>query len=312
MCKMRKARIAYAGPALEDGTMDVRELAPALISFAELVENCYKAIGGQEKIKVMLNEDSLRRGSFDITFFLDIDFLKEVKLFMESAKESGLDDLMTVLGWGPTIAGVTGGIVYVVKKIRGRKLKRIEHQPNGKAEITLEDDEKIGMSENTLKVFLSVDCRVSLEKVMEPLKKDGIDAFEIRDPQHTDSKEPLVSVEKEERENFKAPPAEADEDGERETKEQTMLAHIISLNFEQGKWRLSDGTNAFWASIVDEAFLNKIERGEVSFTKGDVLLIEYHLKQMVRAGKLTTEYIVSRVLEQKKAPKQIKLDFDDK
>jgi hypothetical protein len=292
--------------------MDVRELAPALISFAELVENCYKAIGGQEKIKVMLNEDSLRRGSFDITFFLDIDFLKEVKLFMESAKESGLDDLMTVLGWGPTIAGVTGGIVYVVKKIRGRKLKRIEHQPNGKAEITLEDDEKIGMSENTLKVFLSVDCRVSLEKVMEPLKKDGIDAFEIRDPQHTDSKEPLVSVEKEERENFKAPPAEADEDGERETKEQTMLAHIISLNFEQGKWRLSDGTNAFWASIVDEAFLNKIERGEVSFTKGDVLLIEYHLKQMVRAGKLTTEYIVSRVLEQKKAPKQIKLDFDDK
>lgn len=312
MSKMRKARIAYAGPALEEGTMDVRELAPALISFAELVENCYKAIGGQEKIKVMLNEDSLRRGSFDITFFLDIDFLKEVKLFMESAKESGLDDLMTVLGWGPTIAGVTGGIVYVVKKIRGRKLKRIEHQPNGKAEITLEDDERIGMSENTLKVFLSVDCRVSLEKVMEPLKKDGIDAFEIRDPQHADSKEPLVSVEKGERENFEAPPAEADEDGERETKEQTMLAHIISLNFEQGKWRLSDGTNAFWASIVDEAFLNKIERGEVSFTKGDVLLIEYHLKQMVRAGKLTTEYIVSRVLEQKKAPKQIKLDFDDK
>lgn len=108
-----------------------------------------------------------------------------------------------------------------------------------------------------------------------------------------------------------APALISKEDYVHETEEQTMLAHIISLNFEQGKWRLSDGTNAFWASIVDEGFLEKMERGDVSFTKGDMLLIEYHLKQTVKAGKLTTEYVVSKVLEQKKAPRQIKLDFEE-
>ena len=55
--------------------------APALISFAELVEHCYEAIGGREKIKVMLNQDRLQKGSFDITFLLDLDFLQEVKLY---------------------------------------------------------------------------------------------------------------------------------------------------------------------------------------------------------------------------------------
>ena len=55
MCSIKKARIAYAGPALTDGEMDVRELAPALIAFAEFVSNASKAIGCEQNIKVMLN-----------------------------------------------------------------------------------------------------------------------------------------------------------------------------------------------------------------------------------------------------------------
>ena len=311
MCKIKKARIAYIGPALDAGTMPVKELAPALLSFAELVENCYKAIGGQDKIKVMLNQDSLRKEAFDITFLLDIDFLKEVKLLMASAKESGLDDLMTVLGWGTTVAGIAGGVIALIKKIRGRKIKRIEHKPDAVVEITLEDDETVKTTEDTLKVFLSFDCRLSLEHVLKPLKSEGVEAFELRDPEDSENKTPVVVVSREESSEFKTPPAAADEDAETESGEQIMLARIVSLNFEDGKWRLSDGTNTFWASIEDEDFLSRIDRGETSFTKGDTLRIQYRLKQTVKGGKLATEYIVSKVLEQRKAPKQIKLDFED-
>lgn len=97
---LKKARIAYAGPALEQGEMSVRELAPALLAFAHLVENSYRAIGGKDSVKVLLNQDSLRKGSFDITFLLNLDLLQQVKLFVASSKDVGLDDLMTVLGWG--------------------------------------------------------------------------------------------------------------------------------------------------------------------------------------------------------------------
>lgn len=56
VCSIKKARIAYAGPALTDGEMDVRELAPALIAFAEFISNAGKAIGCEQNIKVMLNQ----------------------------------------------------------------------------------------------------------------------------------------------------------------------------------------------------------------------------------------------------------------
>lgn len=40
MCKTRKVRLAYTGAALDDGYIDVHDLAPALIAFNdELVEN---------------------------------------------------------------------------------------------------------------------------------------------------------------------------------------------------------------------------------------------------------------------------------
>ena len=58
------------GPAIENGEMDVRDLAPALIAFADLVESVNNVLKGEQKIKVMLNQDSLQRGSFDITFIL--------------------------------------------------------------------------------------------------------------------------------------------------------------------------------------------------------------------------------------------------
>ena len=69
MCSIKKARIAYAGPALTDGEMDVRELAPALIAFAEFVSNAGKAIGCEQNIKVIYEiinsiESILKKGRY--------------------------------------------------------------------------------------------------------------------------------------------------------------------------------------------------------------------------------------------------------
>lgn len=55
-----KARIAYTGPALADGVMDIRELAPSLLAFAELIENANEALGKEQKIQVLLNQDSFQ------------------------------------------------------------------------------------------------------------------------------------------------------------------------------------------------------------------------------------------------------------
>ena len=86
-----------------------------------------------------------------------------------------------------------------------------------------------------------------------------------------------------------------------------MLARIVSVNFEQGKWRFTDGTNSFWASVEDEEFLSRVDSRDVSFAKGDTLRIRYFIRQDLRAGRLSSEYIITKVLDLQPAPKQIKL-----
>lgn len=313
MSVSKKARIAYNGPALESGEMDVKSLAPALIAFADLVDNINRVIGGKNKIRVYLNENSINKGSFDITYLLDESLLQQAKLFVGLAEENGLADLMKILGWGQTAAeygAVIFGIFTLVKKVRGRKLSGIQHTEDGNAEISLSDGEKVITSEKTLKVFLDVNCRINLEKVIEPVKQEGIDSFELRDPEHTNDKQPLEIITKNETPDFVAPPAADTADEEpKQSEEQELLVKISLVSFEQGKWKLTDGNNTFWARIDDEEFCKNVENGELSFTSGDMLRVRYYTQQEVRAGSLHTDYIVTKVLELKKRPEQIKLDF---
>lgn len=311
MENIRKARIAYDGPAIVDGSMDVRELAPALIAFSEFVDSANKVLGGKHEIKVMLNQDSIRKGSFDITFLLNVNILEQAKLFMEWSKETGLDDLMTILGYEPVKAAVGCGVFGLIKVIKGRRITGITNSDD-RAEISLDDGEKIETDNKTLKVFLDANCRLKIEHIIKPVTTKDIDRFEIRNPSDEHDNAPIESITSEEAHLYKAPEAEIRNDEQLpEPVPQEMFVKINSVNFTDGKWRFSDNTNPpFWAKIADKEFLSKVENREVSFTDGDMLKIRYRLVQNIKKGQLSSEYIVDQVLEFKPAPRQIKLDFE--
>lgn len=310
MAYMAKARIAYNGPALDQGLMDVRDLAPALMAFADLVNAANTAIGGDRKIQVMLNQDSLRKGSFDITTFLNYSILEQAKLFMSSAEESGLSDLMEILGWGSLSAGSVVGIFKLIKTIRGRRIKSANEDSNGQVQLVIDDKTIITTTAKTMRVYLNVDCRNAIEKVIQPLQQEGIDTFELRDPDRPDEKEAIESIHKNEAVYFRAP-ASSNEEKVENLPEQEMMVKIISLSFGKGmKWRLYDGNNTFWAKIEDERFSSQVDDGALSFRNGDMLRIKYYIRQTIKNDTLSSEYIVTKVLEMHNQPKQIALDFD--
>jgi len=308
MTTIRKARIAYDGSAIVDGSMDVRELAPALIAFSEFIESANKVLGGERKVKVMLNQDSIKKGSFDITFLLDVSILEQAKLFMEMSKDTGLDDLMTILGYGSFLGG---GVFSLIKGVKGRHIKDIQ-QSGDKASIILDNNEAIKTDGKTLKVFLDAECRLKIEHIIKPITTTGIDRFEIRDPSGEHNKAPIESVTSEEAYLYKSPGAEEMKDEQLSKPiQQEMFVKINSVNFTDGKWRFSDNTNpAFWAKMADEEFMSKVNHGEISFTSGDMIKIRYRLIQSIKKGQLSSEYIVDKVLDFIAAPRNIKLDFD--
>lgn len=303
-----KARIAYDGPALEQGTIDVRELAPSLLAFADLVDNVNKVLGGEQKIQVLLNQDSIQKGSFDITTILQYSLIQQVQLFVSAADQNGLSSIMTVLGWGAIGEGIVAGIFTFIKKIQGRKIKAVEEQGN-KVTVTLSDGKTIVTSQNTFNVYLNINCRQSIDRVLAPLQTEGIDTFELRDPKQSSNKQAIESIDKTDVPYFKAPPVNSAENVET-FPEQEMTVKITSVTFEKGnKWKLTDGNNTFWATIKDEKFLDDVDKGNIAFKNGDMLRIRYHIQQIQKGKTLSTEYTVTKILEVKERPEQIKLDI---
>ena len=219
---------------------------------------------------------------------------------------------MEILGWGTAVKGGISGIFALIKKIGDRKIKKAEREDKNLVKLTLSDGDVILTTKGTMQVYINADSRKAMEKVIKPLSQDGIDSFELRNPDNPDDKRAIESINKEEAAYFKSPPISDDEKIEK-LPEQEMTVKITSVNFEKGlKWRLTDGNNTFWAKIEDEEFLAKVDDHDLVFGNGDMLRVRYYVQQVVKNGNLSSEYVVTKVLEVKEKPQQIQLDFEMK
>ena len=173
----------------------------------------------------------------------------------------------------------------------------------------MNDGEKILTDENTLKIFLDIKCRISIEKIIEPIKHDGIESFELRKPESKETDEPIEVVQKDDAEFFSAPGNETDDEEFSRSPEHEGMFKIVTVNFENGKWKFNDGSGTFWASVADEQFNEKVKMREVNFAYGDMLRVIFFTQQKLRNGNLTKDTVVTKVIEIKQHSQQLSLKF---
>ncbi len=78
------------------------------------------------------------------------------------------------------------------------------------------------------------------------------------------------------------------------------------LYFEKDrKWKFQMGDLYFFATIKDEDFMNSVLDGKENLSTGDLLVVDLLISQSIENNKIITSYIVQKVLEHKKAPKQL-------
>ena len=288
--------IVFDGPALADGSMNVRDLAPAMMAVGSMFEAANRLTNG-DRASVSVNVRATSAGSFHIAFEVvqDLEAMGVLRAdFGEIlSTASALKELL--IGGG----GIAGGAFVLVKLLRGRK-PQVSKVNENLYRFTV-DGETYEVPLSLLRIYQDATIRRSLQDLVRPVREPGIDRLMLREAGRT-----VLQVTKDDVDAFDAPEyRDLILDDVR-----TYAFSIVSLAFkENNKWRLTDGQNTFSVLMKDEEFQRRVDKNDVAFAKGDVLVCDLRTIQWQVEDGVKSQYEVVRVVTHRQA-RQLSL-FDE-
>ena len=296
--------IAYTGTAVNNGTMDVAELAPALLALSNLIGEANQILNNDGSMIEVRVSAHFERGSFEMFLELSRTLAQQIKLFF-SEENYSLNDVLTALGLGSTLSGIN--VLELYRWLKGKQPQKVERVDDSKVRVFFEEESR-EISIGAWRLYRSEKTKKQIAGVVQPLKKEGVDAVEFRDAENKNVVEKITDDEVE----YFSTPAQEEELQEFVSSQQLML-RIVNISFERGlKWRFDDGNEKFYADVKDENFLSAIEAGRIFFGCGDGIVAEVETKQQHVKGELrkSTKSII-KVLEINKRAEQITLPANE-
>lgn len=285
--------LTYTGRALEDGSMNIRDLVPVLLSVNDMFKTAAHFVYDKD-MRTSVKVNAFQKGSFSIDLTLVQDLFQQITSFFDSQEANGLLNLKEYLLGA---VGGAGSLFALIKKLKGRKITKATTE-NDQTRIECDGDVII-VPTVVYHLSQNVTIRNHVETILKPLQQDGIDGFEIRDTDQT-----ILHVDKEEEPFFRA--------NTNDLIDPPMAVHefekyftLVTVTFKEGnKWKLHDGTGQISAIILDEEFLRRVEESEIAFAKGDQLRCLVRLKEYRITAGIRNEYEILRVVDHKTALKQ--------
>jgi hypothetical protein len=291
--------LSYDGPALETGRMPVRDLAPSLLALGDLFAEASHLLY-PDTDPVGLSVRATEQGSFDVHLILEAHDLWDqlVNIF-------GSDEVTALANLQALLIGGTVGVVATIRKLKRRRIERVEAAPTpGQMKLTLDDGTTLEVPTEVARLVQEVSIRRKVRDVVAPLGKEGVYTVSFAP---APDRPPELVVQKDDLESYEFAALEEGDillDEERE-----QVVQIASVSFEGKKWRLSDGNVTFWAAMDDAEFLAGVEDRIEQFAKGDLLRCRVRLIQTRRAtGGLHSEYRVVRVIEHIRGATQLSIE----
>lgn len=295
------AHIAYDGDALKDGSMDIRELAPALLALGDLLQGANRVLNGNRATLAVKVQADFKTGSFDVGLALAQDLTSTVMSLIGS---DGIKSAKEIAEFVGLVTGVNLSVFGVLKWLKGRKVESASKRKDGKVEIKV----KVEGDNNTVEIRVveagvyevtsDAGCRKAVEGVVRPLKAEGIDRFETRK-----GKTVVERIEKKDLPSLEMPtPPATDLDAVAPV---TQVVEVVKPSFDEDlTWTLSDGSGGrFDVVMKDQAFIDRVKAGE-DFRIGDLLKVRIETKQSIGISGLRTRREVTQVIEEIKAPRQ--------
>lgn len=285
--------VSYEGEAVAESTMDVRDLAPALLALGQAFDRANSLLNS-DRASVTLEIRATRQGSFEILLILK-QLFDGASTFLSHDFISSAANIKNLLLGGKGLVG----LLKLKKMLKGSKPKEIERTENN---VTLEIEHlRLSVPAKVLDLYKDRILGEQIEAVVRPLTRDGIDRIVFRDQATL-----VEMVEKDEAEYFQPDQEEGEILSEIVIPRQRLK--IVSLNFLKGKWRLSDGERARWYTIRDHQFAREVEQGIRRFGNGDLLICQVVMTQRIDAeGNLKLDHVIADVLKHEQHGEQLRM-----
>lgn len=121
MAKPPTAQIAYDGESLRDGSMDVRDLAPALLAIGNLLQNSNRVINADRGDLAVKVRSDFETGSFEIYFELIQSLSSQAHMFITGEHLETAQQIAELVG---LTTGGGGGVIGALKPFKMLKGKR--------------------------------------------------------------------------------------------------------------------------------------------------------------------------------------------
>ena len=273
--------VTYHGPALNEGRMAVRDLAPALLALGELFTDVGKVTMPDRK-PIGLTIRATEQGSFLVHLVLEAEsMLGRVVDLLTTPEVAALVLIReTVIG--------EDGLFAFIKRVRGRRITEEEQISPGVVRVILVDGTSIETTPDVLTLFNNVPIRRKARQVVEPLGGGRVDTIRF----HHDSESldlvaaDLSSFDLRDQSSILV----------EEEREMYLYPSTAVLDGSARKWEFASGEFRLKASIEDEEFLGDVGDGE-RFGSGDILHCRVRYVQRMVRGKLQDEWAIVRVLK---------------
>lgn len=299
-----KFHVVYDGEALNEHLMDVRDLAPAMMAISDLLIHANQEING-DSLKIELKvKANFKAGSFGIEFHEILTWYNQIRDILTGPTVTAFANAGGILALIGMFKGPRSGLIQLYQKLKGNPPVKVEEETEGVRVYYSETDFEL-VDKRVLQLYRNKAIATDINKMLEPLSKEGIDSLYVVRDQAKDEVE--LIIDRSEIDFFQY--QDVDDDLSLDISETYIQIESVSFK-EKNKWKFSNGKIFFNANITDDDFLSRIDSGELRFGKGDILRVKLKTTQSIAHNKLKTEYEIIKVIEHKPLnTEQVKLDI---